>query len=49
MEAAPERDLDIEDAPEQDDEVQVDFAQEALEELDRALSTVQINNSALPM
>ncbi|KAL2093675.1 hypothetical protein ACEWY4_010987 [Coilia grayii] len=36
-------------ALDQDDEVQVDFAQEALDELDRALSKVKIDASALTM
>ncbi|XP_062403283.1 dynein regulatory complex subunit 7 [Sardina pilchardus] len=49
MEAVPEHDGDKEEATlEQDDVAQTNFAQE-LEELDQALSAVQINNSSLPM
>lgn len=49
METVPEHDGTEEDTLVPDDEASVDFAQEELEEMDRALSEVQINNNSLPM
>lgn len=36
-------------APDQDDDLKMDYAREELEELDRALSAVKIDTSALTM